>query len=272
MNILIICSYYPPDSAISAVRPYMFAKYLTQAGNHVTVLRSGQFNSTPDDKYEKLQDVKIVSFLGERCDAELYDKGLYVCPEKKIQAAKNGFFWRIAKKAYHLLKEPVTTKTRIDIAKKYFSLQKDAIDSLQQGFDIVISTYSELENVFAGDYAAKHFNAKWIMDFRDSIVDHINSERYAWNAYAKRYLQYAINNADLCTAVSSGLAEELRSYSENAYIETVYNGYDEDETSFSGAECKKGLSICYTGQIYDLRLSALKHLVAAIKRDRKSVV
>ena len=83
MNFLIICSYYPPDSAISAVRPYMFAKYLSQSGNKVTVLYSGAFNSTPDESYEKLDGVRTISFLGEQCDAELFAKGQYHAPSKQ---------------------------------------------------------------------------------------------------------------------------------------------------------------------------------------------
>lgn len=42
MKILIITTYYPPDTAIAAVRPYMFATHLTQLGHEVTVLRSGR--------------------------------------------------------------------------------------------------------------------------------------------------------------------------------------------------------------------------------------
>ena len=47
MKILIIATYYPPDTAIAAVRPYMLAKYLTQRGHDVTVLRSGLLNMKP---------------------------------------------------------------------------------------------------------------------------------------------------------------------------------------------------------------------------------
>ena len=41
MNVLIIATFFPPDTAIAAVRPYLFAKYLTKMGHQVTVLRSG---------------------------------------------------------------------------------------------------------------------------------------------------------------------------------------------------------------------------------------
>ena len=270
MNILIICSYYPPDSAISAVRPYMFAKYLSKLGNTVTILRSGSFNSTPDQSYIKLEDVKVISFLGDSCEAELFERNQYVPQVKSNNTShsklrKNAFI----RKLYHYINEPVNTRKRINNAKLNFSLQKTAIDSINDTFDVVISTYSELENVFAGAYAAKHFNAKWIMDFRDSIVDHINHERYIWNIHAKKYQLFALKNADLCTTVSNGLSQEMVRLNKHASIETLYNGYDDDNEvvtpEYNQKSTKNVLTICYTGQIYDLRLAGLKQLVGAIK-------
>ena len=270
MNILIICSYYPPDSAISAVRPYMFAKYLSKLGNNVTVLRSGAFNSTPDQAYIKLEGVKVISFLGESSEAELFERNQTVSLVKSSNVShpklrKNDFI----KKIYHYINEPNNTRKRINSSKYNYSLQKKAIDSINESFDIVISTYSELENVFAGAYAAEHFNAKWIMDFRDSIVDHINHERYMWNLHAKKYQLFALKNADLCTTVSNGLSQELARLNKHASIETLYNGYDDDNEvitqEYNQASTKKALTICYTGQIYDLRLDGLKRFVAAIK-------
>ena len=53
MNILIITTFFPPDSAIAAVRPYMFAKHLSAMGENVTVMRTGFFDAKPFDEYEK---------------------------------------------------------------------------------------------------------------------------------------------------------------------------------------------------------------------------
>ena len=267
MNFLIICSYYPPDSAISAVRPYMFAKYLSQSGNKVTVLSSGAFNSTPDESYEKLDGVRTISFLGEQCDAELFAKGQYHAPSKQENKThKNGFVKEIARSAYHFISEPFYAKKRLEKARSCFEQQKKTIDSLDESFDIILSTYSELENVFAGEYAARHFHAKWIMDFRDSIVDHINHERFVWNHYAKTYQIFALRNADLCITVSNGLRDEMKEMLPVAKIETLYNGFEADGVTTAATNQEKRLTICYTGQIYDLRLSALKHVVEAIRQ------
>ena len=38
MRILILTTFYPPDTAVAAVRPYMLAKYLAQRGHEVTAV------------------------------------------------------------------------------------------------------------------------------------------------------------------------------------------------------------------------------------------
>ena len=50
MDILIICNCFPPDTAIAAVRPYMFAKNLAEMGHRVTILRSGDVSKK--NRYE----------------------------------------------------------------------------------------------------------------------------------------------------------------------------------------------------------------------------
>ena len=274
MNFLIICSFYPPDSAISAVRPYMFAKYLSKMGHKVTVLRSGKFDSKPDNQFKDNNAVEVISFLGEDCDAERFSRGDYIVSGSgKASAESPSKALNCIKSIYHFINEPFFARSRIKKAKEKFVLQKMAIDSMHQDFDIVISTYSEIENVFAGEYAAKHFNAKWIMDFRDSIVDHIHSSRYIWNMYARKWQKHAICEADLCTTVSEGLTEEINAFDRKAHVETLYNGYDEEEQSTACEIAGGKLTICYTGMIYGLRLNALTYLVKAIRKlvDDKSI-
>ena len=75
MNILIITTYFPPDSAVAAVRPYMFAKYLIRSGHKVTVLRSGDFFRAPDRSYPALDGLKVISYLGKNCPAEAFERG-----------------------------------------------------------------------------------------------------------------------------------------------------------------------------------------------------
>jgi len=75
MDILIITTYYPPDTAVAAVRPYMLAKYLTQHGHKVTVLRSGDFYNSASDFFDMDIPVRVISFLGPDSPAERYARG-----------------------------------------------------------------------------------------------------------------------------------------------------------------------------------------------------
>ena len=79
MNILVITTSYPPDTAISAVRPYMLTKYLVLHGHKVTVIRSGIINKTADNHYPAIEGVRVISFLGENCPSERFERGEPIC-------------------------------------------------------------------------------------------------------------------------------------------------------------------------------------------------
>ena len=271
MKYLILCSFFPPDSAISAVRPYMFSKYLYKDGNEITVIRSGEFNNFPDDSLPELpSDISVISFLGNECDAEKYIRGEY---KRKIELknstsaipSKFGVFLR---KLYHIIREPYDVCNRISTAKRFFHKQKQAIDSLEdKEFDIVFSTYSNLENVFGGEYASKKFNAKWIMDFRDPITEYGRKEGIIWNIIATHIEKKILKTADVCTVVSEGLKNDLMSIYKDANLYVLYNGYESENNTSSDQQnhLSDKLTFCYTGQFYGTRLEALDVLLLCLK-------
>ena len=170
MNILIICTFYPPDTAISAVRPYMLAKYLSKHGHHVTVLRSGMINKTADEFYPALNDVRVISFLGENSQAERFARGEAMYNKVSDGKSRIAFLPSPVRKAvssvYHWIDAPRQYRKRKRLASQHYELQKREIDNLKnEHFDIVFSTYSELENAYAGEYARDVLGCKWIMDF-----------------------------------------------------------------------------------------------------------
>lgn len=266
MNFLIICTYYPPDSEIAAIRPYMLAKYLSLSGNSVTVLRSGMINGKPDDLFKTPEGVRVISFLGDDCDAARFERGeyRYTGPEAKFAMIPRSVK-RVLSPLYHAVTEPLDAWKRIRRAKEYLALEKAAIDRLEgERFDIVFSTSGEFENIFAGEYAARRFGAKWIQDFRDPVVSEYKSSP-VWNCYARRIQRRAIESADLCTAVSESISRKWR----QAYhkdIVTLYNGYEPDEAaSVSVPSAERVLRICYTGLIgHKYRIEALNELALCL--------
>ena len=268
MRILILTTYYPPDTAVAAVRPYMFAKYLTQRGHDVTVMRSGEFYNSASDFFDMSIPVRVISYLGPDSPAERYARGEqkeFPCPEGKGRLAKlPPWLGDLILKAYL----PIAFARRLkDVAHKV-KMQKAALDLLKdEHFDVVFSTFGQLENIEAGQYAAKLFGCKLIQDFRDAVA---MAPLCTKNEYRvlKRIQDKGILHADGVTAVSEGLRCELF---ENLQVDvpniTLYNGYEataEDETE--DAVEPDVFSFCYTGILYgDLRdftplLRALKRL------------
>lgn len=267
MNILVICTFFPPDSAVAAVRPYMFAKYLSRAGHHVTVLRSGEFFRQPDDSYDDLENVRIITYLGDDSPAEKYRRGIYdprnVSNKKHYKKLPKGI-----RKTGRFFLEPRIAYKDIRSMKTKYEIMKSSINQLKdQEWDVVFSTYGELENILGGWYAAKLLHAKWIQDFRDPVVWFKNSEKYIWNIYARRIQKKAVRNADLCTAISEGLKEKLLrdSFSEN--IVTLYNGYEEKPTEeIDGiVNDPNHLKICYLGTLYSDSLRALEMILNCLR-------
>lgn len=283
MRFLIICSFYPPDTAIAAVRPYMLAKHLSLQGHEVTVLRSGEFNHLPDSSYEMLENVEVISYLGNDSDAERYKRGEELAVSKKTQAKSKSkskyswlppFLYKLLSRIYLLLISPSNDRKQIKKANAHFEIQQRSIDELYNkgySFDCVFSTYSTLENIFAGEYAAGKFSAKWIQDFRDPVTQYNRPGSFWWNIKAKKIQKHALATADMCTAVSEGLAETLSLCLPGVKVEVLYNGYDEDPEDCISEVRKEQLVLCYTGQVYGTRSEALelllKHLCNLISEN-----
>lgn len=263
MNVLLLTNSFPPDSGIASVRPYMFAKYLSAAGHHVTVIRSGNiYYQHPNiENLEGLDDVHILSYEGKDADAERYKRGEWVAKEKK----KILFNVSHAGKLLTLLKDairPIISKA-VMIKKVYYDdgyiIYKKVCHCANthlkdEKFDCIISTFSPLGCIMAGNKLKKLFQSKWVIDFRDlmdnqlfiHIIRSIN-----------RYLQnYYINNSDACFCVSNGNTKRISTTEGRKKIYTIYNGFDAKDVYKLKSDHihDTALSICYTGTMYgDMR-------------------
>lgn len=276
-RILIITTYYPPDTAIAAVRPYMLAKYLTRLGHKVTVLRSGEINAKADRVYlDDKTEVTVYSYLGEESLAERFERGETI----KYAEGKSRISFlpsaprRVIAKIYHKVFAFTDFKNRLERAQSKFEKQKDFLNRLKaQGkeFDVVFATYGELENVYAGKYASELFGCKYILDLRDPIAQR---EFYKKSLYKKlaRIQREAVLNADICTCVSEGLATELRKSVPEKEIITLYNGFEPIENDNLGIIPADGtLSFCYTGQLYSGKrdVSPMFNALSELQREQR---
>lgn len=270
MRILILTTFYPPDTAVAAVRPYMLAKYLAQRGHEVTVLRSGEFYNSASDFFDMTIPVRVISYLGADSPAERYARGEqkeFACPEGKRRLAKLPPW--MAKLVMALYGPVAFLREQRGIRHK-LKMQKAALDELhQEQFDVVFSTFGQQENIAGGQYAAKLFGCKLIQDFRDPVAR--GSFYKGWQyRFLKRIQDDAIRQADGVTAVSDGLRLELLDgLDADVPNMTLYNGYEPTLQETAESTVEPGVfSICYTGILYgDLRdftplLKALRQLAA----------
>ena len=268
MKILLITTYYPPDTAVAAVRPYMLAKYLTQQGHEVTVLRSGEFYNSASDFFDMSIPVRVISYLGENSPAERYARGEQIAFPGTDGKSRVAFLPHPLKKLAIWMYKPIRFRNwQRGIAGK-FEKQKAALDALkEEHFDVVFSTFADQENLAAGQYAAKLFDCKLVQDFRDVLASRAFYGG-AYYRYLKRIQDDAVCRADGVTAVSEGVLRELLDgLDTDVPAMTLYNGYDpvsgEDDVE---AETADVFSLCYTGILYgQLRdftplLKALQHL------------
>lgn len=254
MKILILTTYYPPDTAIAAVRPYMFAKYLAQRGHQVTVLRSGEINKRCENFFDSLSDVRVISYLGENSPAEAYQRGQWSgVPAEGI--SRIGFLpsWlrRPVAKLYHRFTRERDIARRLQRRLDCHEKQKAALDAMKdEAFDIVFSTAGEFENLLGGQYAAKLFSCLLIQDFRDPMAASTLQSKKEF-AYLKSLQTEAVQNADVCTAVSQGVLQDICTGLTARNTAVLYNGYEPTDAAGSDAVPPAGqLSFCYTGQLY----------------------
>lgn len=265
MDILIICNCFPPDTAIAAVRPYMFAKNLAEMGHRVTILRSGDVSKKIDTNFHKdKENFRIISYKGENSVAERYEKGNVVLNSFSKRYSRFQKLPVFVQKTISLFLIPRNIYKKNHNAKLSFKMQQSALNNIRhEHFDVVFSTYSDLENVYAGEYAAKLFNCKWIMDFRDLIIQSSNSS-WLWNVIMSRLQDKTVTKADICTVVSNGLKDTVLKRVPKAHVVTLYNGYEPIEKKLPSIEGDGILRLCYIGEIYGRRKEAFEYLLKAL--------
>ena len=273
MDILIITTYYPPDTAVAAVRPYMLAKYLTQRGHKVTILRSGDFYNSASDFFDMNIPVRVISFLGPDCPAERYARGELKEVPVVEGRSRIDFLPKMLKKpiswAFNTCMRPVRFKRKQEAIAKRVELQKAALDALrEEHFDVVFSTFSHQENIAAGQYAKKLFGCKLIQDYRDPLARRLFHTRSEYRVL-KRIQDDSIRNADGLTAVTEGFRQELmKGLNVTTPNITLYNGYEPVSQSETYDVEPGVFSFCYTGILYGQH-SDFTPLLKALQRLSK---
>lgn len=248
MRVLIICTYFPPDTAIAAVRPYMFAKYLDRMGDQVTVICSGRINKVAGWFCPIPETINVVTCnnLNEKLQIKARKSRISFLPFN---------IRRGISRIYHILTTPFSEllffhKTHIyerQICKKIETFSRDS-------FDVIFSTYGEAENIKAAVFAKSYFSCPLVLDLRDMIACR-TEQSFARDCILRKYEKIALSEASHVTTVSQGLTKAIIGRSK-CDVSTIYNGFEPKDSIFY--ENKKTLVFCYTGQLYRAQIIGLQ--------------
>lgn len=229
IKVLMLVTFFAPDSSISAVRPSMFARYLSKAGCDVTVIRSGRINGKADNSlWKHVKDLRIISYDGYDSVAEKYSRGEVVENPSPLQGTRHFRFinnhnlrmlLRTLYDPFQYLRCALTEKKKI----------RAVIDKELNGetFDVVYATYGDVGNVLISHYAARTFKSKLIIDLRDAMCVQLQSGllRSITSFLQRKYLR----KADVVTCVTQGLVDDMRNIVGNKAT-LLYNGYVPQES------------------------------------------
>lgn len=266
MNILIICSNFPPDLSIGAIRPYMFAKYLSEFGHNVTVICS---KKPSDDLKDKLYNPDLI-----KANVIFFDDHESVVAESKVSnrlkfSFLSGTLYNIIAKIYHRFFYFKYFNQNYRIFKSEEKKIIYCIDTkLHENYDIIFATFPRLENLYSGIYARNKFNSKIVIDFRDAIVGSALENWYN-NNYMLKYEKELVYNADYITCVANDLSKSLKEKYGLKNIEIVNNGFDEIDTNNETFSNDNIFRICYTG---GLKLDCQQHMLDVLLMTLKKLV
>ena len=256
MDILIITTFYPPDTAVAAVRPYMMAKYLTERGHNVTVLRSGEFFNSASDYFDMNIPVRVISYLGPDSPAEQYARGELKEVPVVEGNSRISFLPELIRKpvawAFNTCMRPIRFKQAQETIAEKVKKQMAALDGLRDAhFDVVFTTFGQQENIAAGQYAAKLFGCKLIQDYRDPLARRVFQTRGEYRTL-KKIQDDSIRKADGLTTVSEGFRREMmKGLDVQTPNITIYNGYEPVAQEQPVEMVEPGVfSFCYTGILY----------------------
>lgn len=224
MRILIISYHFAPQNLIGAVRATKLAKYLQRMGHEVTVLcgeglEPWRVDPTLERDMRELHDVHVVrevNYLREIKRRKRSGEGASGGGSAGASggaAGRRGVVARAANTVYLSLGVMADISFRLRVGRE--------LKRLNGAYDAVFSSYSPLSVCGAARAAKRRGLArKWIADFRDEA----SASLRIMNWYRNRCLRAAKTEADIVTAVSGGLFEQM-----GLHGRVLSNGFDRED-------------------------------------------
>ncbi len=254
-KLLIVTTSFFPENAIGAVRLSNFAKYLSQEFESVHVICPPINKNSLIDNTINFKDISNLflhrtnhTFLFRTIklirDAIVGDKNPAEFVDSKF--TKKTFLLNLKQRlSKFFFNNFVILKNRdfyVSAIKIFRKLNK------RIEFDYLLTSYPSYASHKAGLLIKKSSKGIfWIADFRDPMI-YESMESFSF--FPKLQKEILIN-ADKSLAISKGVKDRLKSYSPQAKIDVIYNGFDDSPAleSMPSIDPSK-LNVCYVGSLY----------------------
>src|SRR5690606_3562567 len=269
MRILLVTTYFYPQSRIPVLRVGQWAKYWALQGHEVTVLTTEKYPFLGPYGYspELPENVHVVEvpFLPDWLRTRFERRG---SAQGNAPAESTGhrLRQRVRKLRGHI-------GSLVDIHDMWISpaLRKGTELLSLKPYDAIVSSFSPpAVHIVATRLKARHPEIIWLADFRDLWAhNHITSARGILRSIESTLEKRSIRNkADALMTVSEPLAESLRQRYPQHPVWVIENGFDPEEfpdwrERLRPAPSAAGmLRICYAGTLYPDRRDPTPLLMA----------
>ncbi len=259
-KILFITTAFYPQNKISVLRVGQWVKYWSHMDCEVTVLTTrkysfmGPFGLETD--FNPNVKVMEIDYLPSYLASKLENKNSVRVDGQSNNGDFDSFFKKTLRKARKYI------GSLFDIHDLWITgAFNEGVKLLEANtYDFIISSYSPpAVHVVASKLKRKFPNVKWIADFRDLwAYNHLQSARGLLGLYEKYKERSTIKNSDIILTVSTPLSEVMQKKYPGIPVNTIENGFDEDEfpnwvqkvSEFRNRNSDQ-LIITYTGTIYE---------------------
>lgn len=264
-NIVVIARYFAPDNEIAAVRPTKLAKFLKESGQYsitvITTVKSpgGLKDSLLEHDLKYVDRIirisgenglsrflgRIILWVKSKHNGCISEAGHLSLDEDKKQRGMLRKIKVFLEKPWDFLK--FVTEYQRD--RNFYRNAKRYLKHNQQNYDIILSTFGPYAVHQIGRYMKRNQeSAFWIADFRDGPLNDFVPKLF--RRYAQNYPNRICRGADLVTAVSQGVLDEL-GLPGSMKVKVIPNGYDQEDIEASTKKVPNGkMTFTYTGTLY----------------------
>ncbi|MBC8146549.1 MAG: glycosyltransferase family 4 protein [Bacteroidetes bacterium] len=234
-NLLIITYYWPPAGGPGVQRILKFVKYLPDFGikPHILTVKNGDFPAIDETLVNEIpNDIIIKKVKGW----EPYNLFRILTGRKKDEKIPVGILVQDNPSFFKKLLNWIRLNlfipdARLFLIKPFIRTARKMISDYD--IDCIISTGPPHSMHLPALWLKKKMDIKWIADFRDPWTQIYYYDSQPRTILAKRFDQWlekrVLSKADDIITVSPGIARQLSRISEKSNVETIYNGYDQED-------------------------------------------